>query len=106
MEPSRLLTHISKCKLKSENAKFFAVCPYEPTHYFYQTEIDAHILVCDKRHLFVVSESWDDGVLNSSTTTSIKNSVEPELISTSSKAPSSKYENEDKRVYEEFLIDL
>lgn len=71
MEEDRLLTHINKCKLKSENAKYFSVCPFDPTHYYYTSEIDAHILVCDKRHLFVVMEAWEQGPLETSTVSSI-----------------------------------
>lgn len=59
MEPDRLLNHISKCKLKSENSHFYSQCPYEPCHYVYTSELAAHELSCNKRHLFMVSD-WDE----------------------------------------------
>jgi hypothetical protein len=87
------MTHINKCKLKSPNAKHFSVCPYDPCHYFSTKEIEAHILVCDKRSFFVVEEVDPSTILNTSTTSSAPQSSENELLEKSNKNPSSKLVN-------------
>ena len=59
MIPSRLLTHIHKCKLSSESAPLYKNCPYDPCHYFRYDQIEAHILTCDKRTLFSNEVEWE-----------------------------------------------
>ncbi len=59
MSKDRLYTHIHRCKEKAPNARQYVNCPYDACHYFLESDIEAHKLVCDKRHLYLVDDSWD-----------------------------------------------